>query len=298
MELKIKEVQLPEKIEFNFEELKQELAEKAHDYETMVYTEDQIKEAKADRAKLNNLKKALNDERIRREKEYMAPFNVFKNQINEVIGIIDKPIGIIDQQVKEYDAKRKAEKEDKIRELFDAKEKPEWLTLEQIFDSKWLNATTTEKKIEGEMNIQLEVIAKNVGILKELQFGFEALECYKKNLDMGAAVAEGQRLLDIQKRKEEAERIRKEQEEAAKQAELAKAQEPEPEPEPQQAPEEPQTQEEPEKVSCETPEPEEQTPAEPQRYWLGFKAYLTREEAKALGTFLKENNILVKKLEV
>lgn len=281
MELKIKEVQLPEKIEFNFEELKQELAEKAHDYETMVYTEDQIKEAKADRAKLNNLKKALNDERIRREKEYMAPFNIFKNQINEVIGIIDKPIGIIDQQVKEYDAKRKAEKEVKIRELFEAKEKPEWLTLEQVFDSKWLNATTTEKKIEGEMDIRLGEIAKNIGILQELQFGFEALECYKRNLDMGAAVAEGQRLLDIQKRKEEAERIRKEQE-----------------PEPQQAPEEPEPQEEPAKVSCETPEPEEQTPAEPQRYWLGFKAYLTREEAKALGTFLKENNILVKKLEV
>lgn len=292
MELKIKEVQLPEKIEFNFEELKQELAEKAHDYETMVYTEDQIKEAKADRAKLNNLKKALNDERIRREKEYMAPFNVFKNQINEVIGIIDKPIGIIDQQVKEYDAKRKAEKEDKIRELFDAKEKPEWLTLEQIFDSKWLNATTTEKKIEGEMNIQLEVIAKNVGILKELQFGFEALECYKKNLDMGAAVAEGQRLLDIQKRKEEAERIRKEQEEAAKQAELAKAQEPEQEPEPVE-------------VSCETTNPEK--PAEVKedhietevpRKWVGFKAFLSQEEARALGNFLTEHKIVIKRLEV
>lgn len=296
MELKIKEVQLPDKIEFNFEELKQELAEKAHDYETMVYTEDQIKEAKADRAKLNNLKKALNDERIRREKEYMAPFNVFKNQINEVIGIIDKPIGIIDQQVKEYDAKRKAEKEGKIRELFEAKEKPEWLTLEQIFDSKWLNATTTEKKIEGEMDIRLGEIAKNVGILQELQFGFEALECYKRNLDMGAAVAEGQRLLDIQKRKEEAERIRKEQEEAAKQAELAKAQEPEPA-----------------KVSCETIEPEQiqtkdpEPPAEVKedhieteipRKWVGFKAFLSKEEARALGDFIREHNIVVKRLEV
>lgn len=298
MELKIKEVQLPEKIEFNFEELKQELAEKAHDYETMVYTEDQIKEAKADRAKLNNLKKALNDERIRREKEYMAPFNVFKNQINEVIGIIDKPIGIIDQQVKEYDAKRKAEKEDKIRELFDAKEKPEWLTLEQIFDSKWLNATTTEKKIEGEMDIRLGEIAKNIGILQELQFGFEALECYKRNLDMGAAVAEGQRLLDIQKRKEEAERIRKEQEEAAKQAELAKAQEPEPEPA---------------EVSCETPEPEQMKTKDPEppaevkedhietevpRKWVGFKAFLSQEEARALGNFLTEHKIVIKRLEV
>ncbi|WNV59438.1 DUF1351 domain-containing protein [Oscillospiraceae bacterium NTUH-002-81] len=73
MELRVEEYQLPQKISFNFEELKAELQEKTQHYETMVYTDDQIKEAKADRANLNRLKKALNDERIRREKEYLAP---------------------------------------------------------------------------------------------------------------------------------------------------------------------------------------------------------------------------------
>ena len=82
MELKVNEVALPEKITFNYEELKEELQEKAHTYEVIVYDEEQIKEAKADRAKLNNLKKTLNDERIRREKEYMIPFNDFKAKIN------------------------------------------------------------------------------------------------------------------------------------------------------------------------------------------------------------------------
>ena len=76
MELKMNEYQLPEKILFNYEELKQELTEKVAHYETLVYTDDQIKEAKADRANLNRLKKALNDERIRREKNlpYTACF--------------------------------------------------------------------------------------------------------------------------------------------------------------------------------------------------------------------------------
>ena len=41
-----------------YEELKQELTEKVSMYETMVYTDDQIKEAKADKANLNKLKKA------------------------------------------------------------------------------------------------------------------------------------------------------------------------------------------------------------------------------------------------
>ena len=52
--------------------MKQELTEKVSMYETLVYTDDQIKEAKADKAQLNKLKKALNDERIRIEKEYMG----------------------------------------------------------------------------------------------------------------------------------------------------------------------------------------------------------------------------------
>ena len=83
MELKVAEVQLPEAILFNYDELKKELTEKVKTYETMAYTDDQIKDAKADRANLNKLKKALNDERIRREKEYMQPFNEFKAKQNK-----------------------------------------------------------------------------------------------------------------------------------------------------------------------------------------------------------------------
>lgn len=105
MELRVNEVAIPEKIDFNYEELKAELISKVSFYETLVYTDDQIKDAKADKANLNKLKKALNDERIRKEKEYMQPFNVFKAQINEIIGIIDKPIAVIDEQVKAYDEK-------------------------------------------------------------------------------------------------------------------------------------------------------------------------------------------------
>ncbi len=111
MEFKVNEYQLPDKLTFNYEELKCELQEKVSHYETLVYTDDQIKEAKADRASLNKLKTALNDERIRREKEYMQPFNDFKAKVNEIIGIIDKPVAVIDRQVKEYEEKQKKDKE-------------------------------------------------------------------------------------------------------------------------------------------------------------------------------------------
>lgn len=53
MELKMNEYQLPQNISFNFEELKVELTEKVRLYETIVYTDDQIQEAKKDKANLN-----------------------------------------------------------------------------------------------------------------------------------------------------------------------------------------------------------------------------------------------------
>ena len=53
MELRVNEVTIPEKISFNYEELKAELTEKVAFYETLVYTDDQVKDAKADRATLN-----------------------------------------------------------------------------------------------------------------------------------------------------------------------------------------------------------------------------------------------------
>ena len=54
MELKINEIAIPDQIVWNFEELKTELAEKAREYEITIYSEDQIKEAKADRAALKH----------------------------------------------------------------------------------------------------------------------------------------------------------------------------------------------------------------------------------------------------
>ena len=54
---------LPQKIEFNFEELKADLIPKLDYYKNLVVSEDGIKEAKADKANLNKLAKAIDDKR-------------------------------------------------------------------------------------------------------------------------------------------------------------------------------------------------------------------------------------------
>ena len=228
IELKVNEIAIPDVISFNYDEIKLELAETLQRYESMVYSADQMKIAKADKAALNKLRKALNDERIRREREYMAPFMDFKAKINELICLIDKPVAAIDTQVKAYEEQKKEEKRKQIQEYFENEcDFPEWLKLDQIFVPSWLNATCSMKTVEGDLKAMQETLCKELAALAEMPaFGFEATEVYKQTLNLSAAINEGKRLADIQARKAEQERLKAEAAKAAeaeKQAQLAAA---------------------------------------------------------------------------
>ena len=293
MELRINEVQLPEQITFNYEELKQELAEKLSTYETLVYSDEQIKEAKADKANLNKLKKALNDERIRREKEYMQPFNDFKAKINEIIGIIDKPIALIDKQVKEYEDKQKQDKMDKIKALWSEMDVPEGLTLERVFDDRMLNVSYGMNHVKQKMLDDIKRFNRDMETLAGLpEFGFEAQQEYIRTFDLNKALAEGQRMAQVQKKKEEAkEAMRKiEEEQKAKAAEEAKKAA-----FPDDAMNLPVTEEE---IAQSRQEYIDAASANgvhpviaPAKQWISFKALLTVEDATALKQFFESRNI-------
>lgn len=292
MELKINEVQLPEQITFNYEELKQELAEKLSTYETLVYSDEQIKEAKADKANLNKLKKALNDERIRREKEYMQPFNDFKAKINEIIGIIDKPVALIDKQVKEYEDKQKQDKMDKIKALWSEMDVPEGLTLERVFDDRMLNVSYGMNHVKQKMLDDIKRFNRDMETLAGLpEFGFEAQQEYIRTFDLNKALAEGQRMAQVQKKKEEAARAAAE----AEQARLKAEEETKQSAFPDDAMNPPVTEEE---IAQSRQEYIDAASANgvhpviaPAKQWISFKALLTVEDATALKQFFESRNI-------
>lgn len=191
-------------IEWNNEELKAEIAEKVKDYEGLVYVGDaQIKEAKTDRANLNKLRTAIEDERKRIKKLCLAPYDKFEAQVKEVVALLDKPIAMIGEQIEAADEAKKAAKKAEIEELFKTIGFQDFVTLEAIWDPKWLNATVSMAKIEEAMRQRLYQIGTDILTIHELNdYKFEALEVYKQTLDLNAAVREGKRLLDIQKAKE------------------------------------------------------------------------------------------------
>lgn len=254
MELKVNEIATPDSISFNYEELKAELAEKLQTYETIVYSDEQIKDAKADKASLNRLKKALNDERIRQEKIYMKPFNDFKDKINELIDAVNKPIEAIDAQIKEYEEKRKAEKRIEIGSIWQEVEHPEWLKLSSIFVDEWLNATYSIKKIETDIRQRLDKIKSDMAVISYLpQFSEAALVEYKRTLDVERALNKGKELTELAK-------VINKPEEAAG-ADMAKGYE------------------------------EGIKKSKGESIWISFKARMTVEQATALKVFFVENEI-------
>lgn len=206
MELRVEQYQLPSTITANWDEIKNEIAVKLKDYSVMTYSEDEIGRAKADKAYLNKLKKSINDERIRLEREYMRPFEDFKNASKEVIALIEQPIAEIDKQLKNYEEKRKEQKQMEIGSEFVCAEFPSWVRLSMIQNDKWLNASYKLSDIKDEMALRKVMIENDLKSLETLSYSFEAIEEYKRTLDLNQAMSEGLRLSELAKRKNESER--------------------------------------------------------------------------------------------
>ena len=156
---------IPQKIDFNSEELKNELAPKLEFYKNLVVTEDSIKGAKSDRAKLNKLKSAFEDKRKEMKKICLAPYEKFEKECKEITSMIDEASNSIDVQVKDFEEIKKQKKYSEIEEYYNSLGKPDYITLESVLTPKWANATVTIESIRQEISAN---ISRIVGDMDEI----------------------------------------------------------------------------------------------------------------------------------
>ena len=155
MELKIYNPQADgflKAIDWNFEELKEEITKKSSDYLNLVYSDDQIKDAKQDRTNLRKLVTALEDKRKEIKKEVMLPYEDFAVKEKELVEIINGAIENIDTQVKGYEEGKRQEKLTKVKEIYKEciGDLDRTVPFEKIFKESWLNVSTTLKSIKEE----------------------------------------------------------------------------------------------------------------------------------------------------
>ena len=215
-------------IDWNFDDLKKEITEKAGEYMNLVYSDDQIKEAKKDRAELNKFKKALDDKRKDVKSQVMNPYIAFETQIKELIGIVNKAVDNIDSQVKGYEEGLKQQKEEVCRKLYEKYigDLNRIIPYEKVFNPKWLNKTYPEKAIIEDIQSLYKRVDQDLKVINtdSSKYVFEMKEEYLKEYDMAAAVSLKQRLEETERKKaafeeqelkrkaEEAKRIREEAE--------------------------------------------------------------------------------------
>lgn len=204
-------------IKWNREELEAAVRAKVASYQNVVYTEDNLKQAKADRAELNKLTEAIEDRRKRVKNIIMEPYATFEAEVKEVLELIKEPVGLIDVQIKAFEDQQKEEKKKSIRESYDEVigDLAEVLPFEKVFDSRYLNKTYKLSTAQADVKKKVEKVRTDLETIDSLdsKYKLNAKDVYIKTLDLSKALAENKRLSDLEE-KLEAEKRRKAEEEA------------------------------------------------------------------------------------
>ena len=279
---------------WNADEISAALEEKVGYYKTLVYTDAQVAEAKKDRATLNKFIAALKAKDKEIKDLCLAPYEVFHKRMLQIIAQVEEPASLIDNQVKAFEEEQKKKKRADIEELFKSKGFQPWVTLDRIWDPKWLNKTCTMKQIDDAFNKIMYQIGEDIFLLNKQGEGTQAaLAEYKRTMNVRAALSAAENYLAV-KRAEEALKAANAQvigmeaadAEIPGQVTLAEAlheeypQEPAPAPQP--AP---------------LPYDRELSEAVPMRKEIFFKVFVSREELAALNAYLKSSGITFRQIK-
>lgn len=214
---------LPE-IQWNHEDLKKEIAAKAAEYEAIAYTDEQEKEMRNDRATLNKLVTAFEDQRKQVKKFYQAPYDKFEAQVKEVLQPVRKAIETIDAGLSEIERDYRVKKTNKMRELYEASvgDLKGILPFEKTIREEWYKKSITDKKLAQGYTDLFGRIRSDLESLEELpeRFRDKAMLRYMETYSLSDALREGKRLEEVERAMED--RRKKQEEEAARKAEIKK----------------------------------------------------------------------------
>lgn len=275
-------------IEWNKDEVKAWVSQLIEPFNNQLFTDQTIPEAKEARAKLNGLSKQLNGWRIEQTRDYLAPVEKFKSEVDEIKNLIDTASKRIDGVVKDYQTREQEEKRCLIGDIYSKvfNDLYALVPLDKIFNQKWLNKAYTEKLVEKELTEIKNKIVEDIAVIDttftDESENLEVKTEYFKSLNLATTLSEYNRRKEYRKHLEE--RARQEQSEAEKKATTPETKQPE------QVVEE--VKEQPQKVTLSA----NGDIVMPKTYEMSFTVIATKEQLLALREFFENNNIQYKKI--
>lgn len=222
------EGQFLKSIGWNKEQIKEAVVSITEQYRGLAYTEAQLQEAKADRAKLNAMKNDISARRIQVKNALLEPYNKFEAEVKEVVALIDEPIAMIDEQIVAYEERTKEEKRQTLEKFFveNRGSLPEQITFERIFNPKWLNKSSSLSSCKNDIKKLIEDISADLSAIRsslDERYSVYAEEFYlKREMNLSHALAEANHIQEMDRKAEEErkakEQAQKEREEAQKRA--------------------------------------------------------------------------------
>lgn len=188
---------LPE-IQWNNEELKAEIAAKAKEYTNIAYTDGQETEMRKDRATLNKLVTAFENQRKEVKAFYQAPYQKFETQVKEVLGPVRDAIKVIDDGLAEIERQYRVDKTNKMREIYEAKvgDLRAILPFEKTIKENWYKKAIKDKNLEQGYIDLFKRTRSDMDALDALpdRFRDKAVMKYMENYSLSEALTEGKRL--------------------------------------------------------------------------------------------------------
>lgn len=222
-EVLIMEKQEVPAIRFNKEDLIQRVDSILKQHEGVIYTEDNIPEARKILADLRKQKKYLNSERINACKPYESVVKRAKSDMDDVLSKYDHTIQEIDTQIKDYEAAWKQDREDYIKETYKTffiDQIPEqyhsYPTISKVtIDPKWMLKGTSKKKIKDQIIDNKDTLLRELDTISQIaeaEFSADVEAEYLRTLDLNLAIRKNEELREAKRKVLEAERKKKEEE--------------------------------------------------------------------------------------
>ncbi|MBQ1947236.1 MAG: DUF1351 domain-containing protein, partial [Clostridia bacterium] len=156
----------------NYEELKAYFIAGLEKYKNIVYSEENIKEAKTDRAALRKMKKSIADKRKEIKAVYMSPYLAVEEKLKELEALVLEPIDIIDSVVKTFEEKEKQAKRMEIKHYFDQNAAMLGNLADTVFEShgffedSWLNASTKASAWQAGVSEKIRTASESIRTLQ------------------------------------------------------------------------------------------------------------------------------------
>lgn len=218
-------------IDDNFDELKVAVARKVMKYQGLVFSDEEIKDAKSTKAELKKMIDTLEDNRKAIKKKWNDPYFAFEAKVKEVIALIEKPMNDIDAQIQDFEERRKIRKEADVRALKDrllssvGEEYQEFVRGCGIeWDERWLNATMTMNKITEDIQGQINHIMADVSSIQDICEGDEMLPeilaAYQDTKDLAGSLQKRKSILAQRENIRRMQEAKEARERAAAEAEI------------------------------------------------------------------------------